>query len=234
MEISDPSLHLITREAQGSMRDAQSLLDQVLSFSGPKASDEEVIEVLGVINRKILHETIRALGEGDPVRLLQIVEEVHNFGYDLKEFCGELAQLTRDLLVLKISPRGDPAGSGLIDLPEEEISELSLQVDKFSREEVHSLFRSLLTAHDEVARSVFPRLVLEMTLTRVARRRPVLSMEEVLEKLQAMEERLLAGKMPVSPPVSKTGPPEPVEPVNQPGTKRRGRRRGGRSPGGGR
>jgi DNA polymerase-3 subunit gamma/tau len=210
MEISDPSLHLITREAQGSMRDAQSLLDQVLSFSGPKASDEEVIEVLGVINRKILHETIRALGEGDPVRLLQIVEEVHNFGYDLKEFCGELAQLTRDLLVLRIFPQGDPAGSGLIDLPEEEIKELSLQVDKFSREEVHSLFRSLLTAHDEVARSVFPRLVLEMTLTRMARRRPVLAVEEVLEKLQAMEERLLAGKMPVSPPVSKTGPPEPV------------------------
>ncbi len=216
MEISDLSLHLITREAQGSMRDAQSLLDQVLSFSGPKASDEEVIEVLGVINRKILHETIRALGEGDPIRLLQIVEEVHNFGYDLKEFCGELTQLTRDLLVLKISPQAHPAGSGLIDLPEEEIKELSLQADKFSREEVHSLFRSLLTAHDEVARSAFPRLVLELMLTRVARRKPVLSMEEVLEKLQAMEERLLAGKGPAFPPVSKTVPPEPVsQSINQ-------------------
>ena len=216
MEISEVSLHLIAREAQGSMRDAQSLLDQVLSFSGPKASDEEVIEVLGVINRKILHETIRALGEGDQIRLLQIVEEIHNFGYDLKEFCGELAQLTRDLLVLKISSPAPPERSGLIDLPEEEIKELSLQADKFSREEVHSLFRSLLTAHDEVARSAFPRLVLEMTLTRVARKRPILSVEEVVEKLRAMEERLLVGKMPSSPPISRTAPPEPIsQPISQ-------------------
>ncbi len=210
MEISEVSLHLIAREAQGSMRDAQSLLDQVLSFSGPKASDEEVIEVLGVINRKILHETIRALGEDDQIRLLQIVEEIHNFGYDLKEFCGEVAQLTRDLLVLKISSPAPPERSGLIDLPEEEIKELSLQADKFSREEVHSLFRSLLTAHDEVARSAFPRLVLEMTLTRVARKKPILSVEEVVEKLRAMEERLLVGKMPSSPPISRTAPPEPI------------------------
>ena len=216
MEISDVSLHLIAREAQGSMRDAQSLLDQVLSFSGPQASDEEVIEVLGVIDRKILHETIRALGEGDQVRLLQVVEEIHTFGYDLKEFCGELAQLTRDLLVSKISPPAHPEGSGLIDLPEEEIKDLSLQADKFSREEVHNLFRSLLTAHDEVARSAFPRLVLEMTLTRVARKKPTLSVEEVVEKLRAMEERLLQGKMPTSPPIPRTAPPEPVsQPIGQ-------------------
>ncbi len=215
MEISDASLHLITREAQGSMRDAQSLLDQVLSFSGPNASDEEVIEVLGVIDRKILHETVGALGEGNLVRLLQIVEEVHNFGYGLKEFCAELAQLTRDLLVLKISPQTHSEASGLIDLPEEEVKELSLEADKFSLGEVHSLFRSILAAHDEVARSSFPRLVLEMTLTRAARRRPVLSVEEVLEKLRVMEERLLAGEMPPAAPISLTALPEPVsQPVS--------------------
>ena len=99
------------------MRDAQSLLDQVLSFSGPKASDEQVIEVLGVINRRVLHDTLRALAEGDAVRLLQIVEEVHNFGYDLKEFCGELAQLTRDLLVVKMFPSARRKAPGLSICP---------------------------------------------------------------------------------------------------------------------
>jgi DNA polymerase-3 subunit gamma/tau len=199
MEISDSSLHLIARQAQGSMRDAQSLLDQVLAFGGTRARDEEVVEVLGVIDRKILQETIRALVEEDSVRLLQVVEEVHEFGYDLKEFCGELAQLARDLLVLKILPRAPREASGLIDLPEEEIKELSLQADKLSRGEIHSLFRSLLAAHDEIARSTFPRLILEMTLTRLARRRPVLSVEDVLERLQVMEKRLPAGMIPPSP-----------------------------------
>jgi DNA polymerase-3 subunit gamma/tau len=79
----------------------------------------------------------------------------------------------------------------LIDLPEEEVRDLARLTEKLSLEEINSLFRSLLVAHDEVARSAFPRLVLEMTLIRVTRRRPILSVEEVLEKLRVMEERLL-------------------------------------------
>jgi DNA polymerase III subunit gamma/tau len=211
MEISDPSLHLIARQAQGSMRDAQSLLDQVLSFSGPKVSDEEVVEALGIIDRKVLHEAIQALAEGDRGRLLQIVEKVYTFGYDLKEFCGELAQLMRDLLVLKLLGKGPQEASDLIDLPEEEIRDLAGQAEKFSQEEIHSLFRALLAAHDEAARSAFPRLILEMTLTRVARRKPVLSVEEVLERLQAMEERLLTGGGTTSPIPSLPAPSPPVK-----------------------
>jgi DNA polymerase-3 subunit gamma/tau len=211
MEVGDPSLHLIARQAQGSMRDAQSLLDQVRSFSGQKVSDEEVIEALGIIDRKILHETIQALADGDRGRLLQIVEEVYTFGYDLKEFCGELAQLMRDLLVLKLLAKSPQDASSLIDLPEEEIRELAAQAEKFSQEEIHSLFRALLAAHDEAARSAFPRLILEMTLTRVARRKPVLSVEEVLERLQAMEERLLAGGETASPIPSLPAAPRPVQ-----------------------
>jgi DNA polymerase-3 subunit gamma/tau len=220
MEIGDPGLHLIARQAQGSMRDAQSLLDQVLSFSGPKVSEEEVIEALGIIDRKILHETIQSLAERKGERLLRIVEEVYTFGYDLKEFCGELAQLLRDLLVLKLFPRGPQEASGLIDLPEEEIRDLAVQAEKFSREEVHSLFRALLTAHEEATRSAFPRLILEMTLTRLARRKPVLSVEEVLEKLRVMEERLLASggiavpapSLPAAPPtVERPAVPEDLE-----------------------
>ena len=193
-EISEQSLHLIAREAEGSMRDGQSLLDQVLSFGGKKVSDEEVIEVLGVIDRKILLEAVRALADGDPGRLLQIIEEVHGFGYDLKEFCEELARLVRDLLVLKVFPKDEAERLRLVDLPEEEVQDLLTQTGKFSREEIHSLFRALLTAHDEVARSAFPRVVLEMALTRVARRKPILSVEEVLERLQAMEVRLTRGE----------------------------------------
>jgi DNA polymerase-3 subunit gamma/tau len=210
MEISDASLHLIARQAQGSMRDAQSLLDQVRSFSGPKVSDQEVLEALGIIDRKVLHETIQALGEGDRPRLLQIVEEVYNFGYDLKEFCGELAKLMRDLLVLKFFPNGFQEAARLIDLPEEETQDLSRQVDKFSLEELQALFRAFLSAHDEAARSTFPRLVLEMTLTRVSRRKPVLSVEEVLEKLRAMEERLLAGGVEVAPDSRRIAAPAPI------------------------
>jgi DNA polymerase-3 subunit gamma/tau len=196
VEIGDTSLHLIAREAEGSMRDAQSLLDQVLSFSGSEVSDQAVVEVLGVVDRQILQEIVQALGEGEPARLLQIVEAVHNYGYDLKEFCGELTRLMRDCLVLKVFPQAKER-AGLLDLPEEEVSRLLPEVEKFSREELHSYFRAFLTAHDEIARSSFPRLILEMILTKLARRKPILSIQEVLEKLQTLETRLAGGK-PVS------------------------------------
>jgi DNA polymerase-3 subunit gamma/tau len=217
VEISDTSLHLIAREAEGSMRDAQSLLDQVLSFSGAKVADQDVVEVLGAVDRQILQEVFQALSEGDPARLLQIVETVHNYGYDLKEFCAELTRLMRDGLVLKVFPQAKER-AGLLDLPEEEVTRLLPLVEKFSREELHSYFRTLLTAHDEVARSSFPRLVLEMTLTKLARRKPILSVQEVLEKLQAMEARLTGGEPAPLPP--RKGPatlpaPSPATSVRQ-------------------
>ena len=211
VEISENSLRLIAREAEGSMRDAQSLLDQVLSFSGEKVPDEEVIEALGIIDRKTLHEVIQALAEGDRPQLLQLIERVHRFGYDIKEFCGELAKLTRDLMVLKAFPEERAGDSELVDLPEEEIQELSRRVEKFSLEEIQSLFRSLLDAHDEAARSAFPRLVLEMTLIRAARRRPILSIEEVLERLEAMEGRLYQPVEPTRPPALPKALPDPIE-----------------------
>lgn len=207
VEISDRSLHLIARQAEGSMRDGQSLLDQVLSYGGKKVSDAEVVEILGAMDRQVLHETIQALAAGDRLRLLEIVEKVHGFGYDLKEFCAELARMARDLTVLMLLP--SPAGDrpGLLDLPDDEVQELGKAAEKFSDPEIHFLFRSLLDAHDEIARSTFPRLVLEMTLTRLARRKPILSIEEVLERLQAMETRLMAGGSPPAPPQGAVTPP---------------------------
>jgi len=87
VEISDASLHLIAREGEGSMRDAQSLLDQALSFSGSKISDPDVVEVLGWWTARSAGgcSGIGGCGSG---RLLQIVERAHNYGYDLKEFAG--------------------------------------------------------------------------------------------------------------------------------------------------
>lgn len=190
IEISDRSLYLLARKAEGSLRDAQSLFDQVLSFAGNTIADEQVLEVLGLIDQKLFLSTLQALGERDKATLLQIVAEVCQYGYDLKEFCTELIRLTRDLLVLKTIPTPELTRLDLIDLPQEEIQELTQQAEKFTLAEIQSIFRSLTAAYDEIARSTFPRLLMEMTLLRLATRRPILSVPEVLEKLRQLEERL--------------------------------------------
>ncbi len=180
----------LARKAGSSLREPKVFFDQVLSFAGNTVADEQVLEVLGLIDQKLLLSTLLALGEGDKATLLQIVAEVCQFGYDLKEFCTELIRLTRDLLVLKTIPASELTRLDLIDLPEEEIKELAQQADKFTLAEIQSIFRSLTSAYDEIARSTFPRLIMEMTLLRLATRRPILSVPEVLEKLRQLEERL--------------------------------------------
>ncbi len=214
MEISDGSLHLIARQAQGSLRDAQSLLDQVFSFSGEKVADEEVTEVLGVIDRKILFEAIQGLAEGNRAGLLEIVDQVHNYGYDLKEFCEELIRLVRDLLSLKVLPR-ESQHLKIVDLPEEEVKDLISCGAKLSTEEIHYLFRSLISAYEDIARSSFPRIILDMTLSRVARKRPILSVEEVIDKLKTLEERLGSTLAPSAPHTQEPAYPPPSIPMEE-------------------
>lgn len=190
IEISEHCLYILARKAEGSLRDAQSFFDQVLSFAGKHISEQEVLEVLGVIDQKLIRNALQALAGGDKVSLLQIVEEVCRYGYDLKEFCAELARLARNLLVLKTMPLAEVQRNELIDLPAEEIRELTAQFANLAVAEMQSIFRTLLEAHDEIARSSLPRLVLEVTLIRLANRHPLLSVPEVLERLRFLEERL--------------------------------------------
>ena len=84
------------------MRDAQSLLDQVISYGGKIIRDEEVIEVLGLIDRKILLDTMEAIANRDAGRCMDIVERIYHFGYDLQHFCRELLQYLRHLILLKV------------------------------------------------------------------------------------------------------------------------------------
>ncbi len=190
IEISDHSLYLLARKAEGSLRDAQSLFDQILSYAGNAITDEQVLEALGLIDQKLLRHMLQAIAEKDKAALLQMVAEVCQFGYDLKEFWAELIRLTRDLLVLKTLPAPEITRLNLIDLPAEEIPEVTHLADKFSMTEMQSILRALITAYDEIARSTFPRLIMEMILLRLATRQSILSVPEVLEKLRQLEERL--------------------------------------------
>src|SRR5512139_2944372 len=83
-EISPRGLLAIARESEGSLRDAQSLLDQVIAYSGTNIHDEDVAEVLGLIDRKMLSDTIEAIADKDVERCMKVIEQVYHFGYDLQ------------------------------------------------------------------------------------------------------------------------------------------------------
>ena len=185
IRINQRGLFSVARESEGSMRDAQSLLDQVISYAGENIRDEDIAEVLGLIDRKVLHDTIEAIARKDIERCMEIVEYIYHFGYDLQHFCRELLQYLRNLILIKVSQHPEE----LMELPEEELDIYKKQAEKFQFEQLNHLFSLLLKGETEIAQSIFPRTMLEMTLIRMVTLKPILPIDEIIKKLEALEKK---------------------------------------------
>lgn len=185
IEISPRGLFSIAQEAEGSLRDAQSLLDQVISYAGQHIGDEDIAEVLGLIDSKIINDTIEAIARKDVQRCMEIVETVYHFGYDLQHFCRELLQYLRNLILIKVSPHPE----GFMEFPKEELEIHKRQAEKFQFDQLNHLFSLLLKGEQEIAQTTFPRTMLEMTLIRMTTLQPLLPVDQIIKKLEAIEHR---------------------------------------------
>lgn len=186
VSIPDEGLRLIARAGEGSMRDAQSLLDQVIAYGGAEITVEQVIENLGLIDRSLLHDMLAGLLEGRPDRCLAVIERVYSYGYELSQFTGELLELLRDATFLRLTPKTHRH----VDLPAEEIEQLGALTADVDGEVLGRLFTALLETHDQVARSSRPRIILEMAVARLATVRPLQPFGELVGRLQDLERGL--------------------------------------------
>ncbi len=186
VEVSDKGLLLMARGARGSLRDAQSLLDQTISFAGKKIKDEDVKEVLGVVDSAIVFEILTAIAKGDTGKCLDIVDDIYTSGHDIRRFCRELLEHLRDLMVVKIG--GDP--KQLTDLQGKEIEDLVSQSEEFSLEQIHRLFTILLKSEEDISRSTFPKVIMELALVKMATLRPLVPLDEIMDKLNELESSL--------------------------------------------
>ena len=114
-EIDPAALSLIVREAGGSVRDGLSLLDQMFSYGEKTISSKDVVEVLGLVSREVLMRLTRALLDGNKSEVFLNLQEIFDFGMDLKRFVEDIMDHFRTLLLCKIE-----GCTGLIDLPGEE------------------------------------------------------------------------------------------------------------------
>jgi len=183
--ISTPGLAMIAREAEGSMRDAESLLDQVISFAGQTVEDSQVPEILGIIDRGLIFESSSAIIEGSSPRCLQVVETVYNQGYDIKEFYRALMAQFRNLLVSLIAPE-----ENLIDMSESDKEEISRQAQLAGEEKLQVILNFLIAREDGLRFTTYPRLVLETTLIKLCHLGDYLSFGDIMEKIAVLEERL--------------------------------------------
>lgn len=165
VQASQDALWSIARQADGSMRDSQSLLDQVITFSNKEISLQKVIEVLGLTDRQLVIDGVTSLISRDPTMALSLVEKVNRSGVDPKIFAQDLLEEIRNSLMVRLCA-DDP--TRVVDLPDSEIQSLSALAHTTSEEDLHTLFDMMLKGVNDLLRSSDPRLVLEMTLLRIS------------------------------------------------------------------
>jgi DNA polymerase-3 subunit gamma/tau len=183
VQIDDDTLMLIAREAEGSMRDAQSLLDQAISYGGKEITGDDVFTLLGIADRKVLFDLSKGIFQKDAKGSLALVDELYTLGYDLGQFCKDFLNHFRNLLVVKLEGGASPT----LALAEHEVKDLMEQAAGVSFEDLHRLFQILLRGEELMTKTPFPKVVLEMTVVEMARLDSLLPLEEILSRVEQLE-----------------------------------------------
>lgn len=184
--ISAGSLKAIARAAEGSLRDAESLLDQVLSYAGGEISDDQVASILGMVGEDVIRNFADRIIDRDTAGLLDLYQEILTKGQDIKLLCRELQEYFRNLAIAKASAQPE----SLLDISGENITVLKAQAQRIGMEEIQYLFNSLLKIEYDLKNSSVPTLVLEMALIRMSRYQPMKLLSEIMERLSALQKGL--------------------------------------------
>ncbi|HOE14030.1 MAG TPA: DNA polymerase III subunit gamma/tau [Candidatus Saccharicenans sp.] len=213
LTISPYSLKLIAEAADGSLRDAETLLDQVISFSGLQVKDQDTEEILGVIDHRLFEKFSRAIITGQDEQIFGLVEELVSAGYDLRYFYNGLIEHFRQLLLARIVK--DPAA--LNWLSEEELNHLRDISQSLLPEEILRYLTVLQEGESGLRYSAQPRIFLEAHLIRLCYLSRLKPLDQVLEEVKELKLQLKKGL-----PKSEPRKPDYQTPAPRPAEKSRG------------
>src|SRR5499427_6635261 len=179
LTIADGAVAVIARMAEGSMRDALSLLEQARAYCGDNIPDKEVRELLGVVPEDALNELVVAIAAGSADRALGLVHTFQKEGRNLQHFCREAIRHMRNLLITRVCGEN----SDLIAATQDQRPALAKAAAQFSEEDLTRFFNILLQTDDDLRRKPDPRVHLEMGLLRLIHAGRLAPLEELLAEL---------------------------------------------------
>ena len=211
IEVEEGALHLLASRADGALRDAEGLLDQVVSL-GAEVSQQAVVQVLGLVDRGLYFELLDAMREAAPAQVLDIVARAVDEGVDIEEFVYGLVELLRHLLFAKIQGRTDE-----LDMAEDARQRCGELAAAMEVEDLLRMMQSLLDLEADIKRSVQPRFRVEIALVHLALMGRSVDVGELLRRLQSLEGA--APRPAASPPPrgrsEQVAPPPPSNPNEQ-------------------
>jgi DNA polymerase III subunit gamma/tau len=176
LKIDGGALSVIGRMAEGSMRDALSLLEQARAYCGDNITDQAVRELLGVVPEDSLQELVEAVAEQSAERALGLVHTFQKEGRNLQHFCREAIRHMRNLLIARVCG----ADSDLIAATPDQRPGLAKAAALFTEEDLTRFFQILLQTDDDLRRKPDPRVHLEMGLLRLVNAARLAPLEELL------------------------------------------------------
>jgi len=198
IQANGDSLEKIAKTGAGSMRDAQSFLDQVIAYCGNKIENDSVEEVLGVVGRTTLEKLVECLIKKDSVRLVEMVQAIIIDGKDLNFLCRDLAEYLRNLMMIKLSNKPEALlNTQLCNLPV-----LQDQSKVFHVDELQQMFSVLSRTEAEMKRSSLAQMIFEMSILRLIDIRPFYRIDEMIDKIKLLE----GTKLPVDFAIAPTNP----------------------------
>ena len=194
IEADEKALNLIARNSQGALRDALSILDQCISFEGNKISYNDVIELLGSVNIEQLFDLAESVIKEDTRKSLQILNDFIIWGKDVRNLVNDLIDHFRNLMVCKISNDLDE----IISLPEETIDLLKQQAETIDTNNLIRILNILSETQDGMKISSNPRVLMEVTMMKIAQPMFEESKEALIKRIENLEQKIESGNIKVN------------------------------------
>lgn len=185
LDVEDEALRLIARYADGSLRDAIVFLDQMISFSKGRIREEDVRELLGISGKSFPFLILRAIVKGNAADAIDALNRAFDGTSDIKFLYRTILEHLRDLLIYKISgEKGD------IFLSQEELKELGQLASSISTEDAHRYLTLALSSEFEITRTSFGKEALEALLVKLCTVKKIAPLDDILNRLEAIEKAL--------------------------------------------
>ena len=183
INVEENALFLIAKNAQGSLRDAEMILDQMASFTRDKIKSEDVFKMFGTLKEEVLIDISEALLNNDALAILKILDNLINSGKDSFFIAASLIEHFRNMMVVSLCTDS----SSLIISTEEYRRKLEGLSHKFSKEELFYIIYTLSNAVDLIGKTSLGRIPLEVALIKLSRKEKLVPIAEILKQIEGLK-----------------------------------------------
>ncbi len=215
VDATPAAIAAVARAGEGSMRDAQSALDQVIAFAGETIDVPDVATALGIVGDETLYDAFDAVSRSDGAAALRLASRLATSGHDLRNFTRQMMRAARNLLVV----RAVGYDAELVDAAEADAERVADLAGRFTEAELVRAFSLLTALEQDIRHSADPRFQLEMGLVRLAELPRLRPLEEIIDRLTRLEASLADGGSP-RPSPAPAAPTPPAPPRREPPTDR--------------